>query len=474
MDPGTLLVAEQAISTTVEATALASIGLAQKTQPLSATFTRISSAAFLPRSSHTLSVVSGRAYIFGGRTETGALASNDVHIVTLPLKTRDEAQPDYQCVPALRRGEDGERWNDEVPSARAGHGAWAIGTRIYVFGGFGADGEALDEGGRIWVFDTTLLNWSHVDPEEAKEGGGFYPAPRFDCGFTGSEHPLPPGADGKLKVLGAQIQDKISKTIPAVVSPPSPPSEPHGTLFVVGGLSSPDSDPVVDAWAFTIATRTWLQLPAPPLNPSSSPSIALANDTLYLITSTSSLSSSIHFLPVSHTLHPSPSDPLPPSWQTLDFPTNPLVPGPRPRKGAGFLSITTGNGRLYLLYFLGEKDPSSSSSPSSSNTAHESKDVQGRPAMFWSDMFSFQPLASELSPARVKDSTRETIGVSSGNGTWAEVKVVANEEAGGEGKSHMGPRGWFACDVVGDGTVLLWGGLDGRGTEGDGWILGVR
>lgn len=71
MDPATFIVAEQAVSTTVEGAAIAGIGLAQSTQPLNATFTRITSEAFLPRSSHTISVVAGKAYIFGGEESAG-------------------------------------------------------------------------------------------------------------------------------------------------------------------------------------------------------------------------------------------------------------------------------------------------------------------------------------------------------------------------------------------------------------------
>lgn len=74
MDPATFVVAEQAVSTTVEGAAIAGIGLAQSTQPLNATFTRITSEAFLPRSSHTISVVAGKAYIFGGEKSPGRIA----------------------------------------------------------------------------------------------------------------------------------------------------------------------------------------------------------------------------------------------------------------------------------------------------------------------------------------------------------------------------------------------------------------
>ena len=84
-----------------------------------------------------------------------------------------------------------------------------------------------------------------------------------------------------------------------------------------------------------------------------------------------------------------------------------------------------------------------------------------------------------MSPAGVKDSTRSTLGVDTGGGTWAEVRVIANEEGRGkleeEGKSHPGPRGWFGSDRRGGAEGVLWGGIAGRGqTEGDGWIISIK
>lgn len=464
MDPATFLVAEQAISTTVEGAALASIGIAQKTLPLSATLTRISSPGFLPRSSHTLTVANDHAYIFGGTDEHGQLAGNEMHIVSLPLKSKSSGDPDYKCVPAL--GEDSG--DGSVPAQRVGHVACRVGERLFVFGGKGKDGHALEEKGRVWVFDATTLQWSYLDPS-----GDTYPQARFYHGGVSSQQPLPAGSDGKLQVLSSQIQESISKTLPSLVGKPSPPSELHGTLFVSNGITSDGSEPLDDIWAFTIASKTWSRLPSAPSKISYSPGLATATDHLYLVTGSAEVASEILQLPIpKHLLHGTAkdvndvSDP-PVLWTTIPFPTNPLTPGPRPRQGAGLLPITTGNGRSYLLYVLGEK-------AAITKTADEEE-----PRTFWSDIFSYQPPASRLSPASIKDSTRSTLGIGTGEGTWAEVQVIANEEGGqkleGEGKSHPGPRGWFGCDSIGGGDVVLWGGVNGKEeVEGDGWIISVR
>ena len=70
------------------------------------------------------------------------------------------------------------------------------------------------------------------------------------------------------------------------------------------------------------------------------------------------------------------------------------------------------------------------------------------------------------------------MGIPTGEDTWAEVKIVTVTEGETEGKSHPGPRGWFASTSVGreieGGGVLVWGGVNGKGeVEGDGWIINV-
>ena len=166
-------------------------------------------------------------------------------------------------------------------------------------------------------------------------------------------------------------------------------------------------------------------------------------------------------------------------WTTLPFPTNPLTPGPRPRKGAGLVPVTTGNGREYLLYFLGEK--ASTTHAPSDETANEKEDekIEKDERTFWSDTYSYQVPAIPITAAGIKDATRQAMGIATGEDTWAEVKVEAKIESGekeSEGKAHPGPRGWFASCMVPSqpGSVVLWGGVNGKGeTEGDGWLVDV-
>ncbi|MCJ1279433.1 hypothetical protein MMC21_007257 [Puttea exsequens] len=477
MDPATvtgLVAAEQVVSTTVEGSAVAAYGLSQPTQPLSATITRVSSDAFLPRLNHSVTVVSGSAYIFGGETSPGQLAGDEVHIVSLPLKKAgNERKPDYKVVPSLGEGKDGS-----VPGKRAGHLAAAIGEQIYVFGGYREEKEPVQEKGGVWVFNTSTLAWSYLDPAE----GSNLPVGRYLGAGAASEHPLPNKDASSSTGYGQQISSAMGK-LPALIGKGQEPQEPHGSLVICGGILK-GGEPVHDTWIFNIITQTWSSLPAPPFTSTGPPSVALTHNRLYLISSSSDLSSEIHYLPFTKETYSDARGEgevglttTQAQWSTLPFPTNPLTPGPRPRQGAGLIPVTTGNGREYLLYFFGQK--SSSPSAKASSSEHTSSDTAAaQPPIFWSDIWSYQIPAVPITAAGIKDATRSAMGISTGEGTWAEVKIEPVVEGAEEGKSHPGPRGWFASShvgrEVGGGGVLVWGGVNGKGeTEGDGWMLNV-
>ena len=489
MDPATasgLLVAEQVVSTTLEGGALAAYGLAQSTQPLTATYTRISSDAFLPRTNHSITVVYGQAYIFGGEEEPGKLAGDEVHIVSLPLKkAANERKPDYKVVPSLGEGGDGT-----VPGRRAGHSAVALGGRIYMFGGRGEEQKALEEKGRVWVFDTKTLGWSYVDPVE-----GEVPAGRYRHGAAATEHPLPSTNKSSEAGYGEQIKSAIGN-LPSLVGKGSStsPQEPHGSLIISGGQRNPEAV-YDDVWMFNIANRTWSRLPQHPITSGKlapAPSFALTPKGLYMVSSSSDVSDlggDIHYLLLTKDSYYNTQDKsktslksAEPKWTTTHFPANPLTPGPLLRQGAGLIPITTGNGREYLLYFLGEKFLP----PKSNSTASEATDAeqpiapeQANSPTFFSDTWSYQVLPASPSAASIKDATRSAMGISTGEGTWAEVKIETVVEGETEGKSHPGPRGWFASCPIGkeiDGAgLLIWGGVNGKGeVEGDGWVVTVK
>ncbi|KAJ0119140.1 kelch domain-containing protein [Diaporthe amygdali] len=182
----------------------------------------------MPRSSHSINVIAGSAYIFGGEIRPREPVDNDMHVITLPFSS---AGADYYAVKAkavpkseipqvptvIAPSEDGnddtskekdlsevplstpaeekadvvtgsENINDgpdpssskgkepahadfdrstlgDVPSPRVGHATAVIGNRIFLFGGRGGPEMApLEEHGRVWVFDTKTHLWSYLDP----------------------------------------------------------------------------------------------------------------------------------------------------------------------------------------------------------------------------------------------------------------------------------------------------------------------
>lgn len=181
----------------------------------------------LARSSHSINIVSGNAYIFGGEVEPRKPVDNDVHVIVLPyssasadyytvkpkaapkaeapqiptvveptgededaggqgkgkekdLSDVDLASPQPEDAAAAAAPEGSENISKgkaparaeadtaslgSVPGARVGHATAVVGSRIFLFGGRGGpDMEPLEESGRVWVFDTKTHLWSHLDP----------------------------------------------------------------------------------------------------------------------------------------------------------------------------------------------------------------------------------------------------------------------------------------------------------------------
>lgn len=83
---------------------------------VSAKWTRIPALA-LPRSSHSLSLINSKAYIFGGEIEARKPVDNAVHVVD------------------IKTGEHESVLVENAPPARVGHAAATLHSKIYIFGG---------------------------------------------------------------------------------------------------------------------------------------------------------------------------------------------------------------------------------------------------------------------------------------------------------------------------------------------------
>ncbi|KAF2996009.1 hypothetical protein E8E13_001587 [Curvularia kusanoi] len=401
--------------------------VSKPTLPLKATFHRIAtisgdhSGRSLERSHHSLSVVNNRAYIFGGITADNKLASNDVHAVT--LQHTGQPETDYSLIPAIPSGE-----SKQVPDARASHAACTFHGNIVIYGGCNVKDELLQEESSVWLFSPDRKTWEHLLP---------------------STLDLAPGPRRHARLFA---QDKC--------------------IVLFGGYDE-TGDLASDIWQFDIAARVWWQLPTAPV---ATTNAALANNQLWLISGSDSMSSQLHHLDIS-----SPKNEM--SWDTFTFPTNPMAPGPRARQNGALLPIHTGYGRNYLIYLLGSRADTPAAPGSAPEDLSHAKD-----ATQWSDTWALQIPSSDLQmkastsfkeaikPAKIKDAIRSALGADTHELSWGEAVVQVPSEKELEemdGKLHPGPRAFFGADVMQDEkSIALWGGVNAKGERtGDGWVI---
>lgn len=460
MEPG-VAAAAYGVETAVEGAAGAAIAIAKSTMPLKATWKRIPTDTILPRSSHSLSIIKSKAYIFGGEQQPREPVDNHVHVFTLQSANNDEV--DYQVIQARAATNE-----EPVPCPRVGHTATVVDDRIYVFGGRGGKAmKPLEENGRVWVFDSKMNQWSYLDPAK----GSPYPAARSYHASTSTEHPASTFHEKTVQdpapFNAAHDQIPTDQTVSPMGTIDSG-FDDHGTIFIHGGC--PASGRVSDVWAFNIGARTWSQYPDAPGPARGGPSLTFSRKRLYRFggfDGEKELGGSIQVLRLTNLTFNDKGGqgelgvaPLNGQWESIEAPVGTPMPGDR--SVAGLQPVTTGQGRQYLLLFLGERDPSSSG-----------HDAAGK---FWDDVWSFQIPPEGMTAASFKDATRQLFGAKTGEGTWARVDVPESSMSGKV--EHPGKRGWFASAPAQDldpGSFLLWGGVLGDNSRaGDGWILTVE
>ena len=487
MDPA-LATAAYVAEDAVELSAGAAIAIAQPTLPIKANWrpiTDLPNQPGLARHSHSLAVVNGRAYVFGGSTSssaddgTGAAKGeigNEVLVVTLP--TTDGAEADVKVVPAKPAIAGGK-----VPVARQGHAATVVDQRIFIFGGRSPNGHLLkdEEEGAVWVFDTSVDVWEYLAPAPRTPT----PATRHGHAMTATEHPVPgkstfrQGARSELEraeklAQEGRAEDEVSGAVETSL-------QFGGTLFVHGGVTAHGARES-DAWAFDVASRIWRRLPDPPGMGRTGASLAISRDRMYRFggfDGQRQLGGGIEYLKLSKGTFDDKGGKAEADvvakrdrWVSVPFPEDKEGKegiGPGPRSGAGLHAITTGQGRNYLVLVLGERE---------TTEGEDSKGVTG--TKYWDDVWAYQVRPEGMSGASFKDAARQLFGAKQYEGTWARVDVP--EASMKEGvQPRPGGRGGFASAVLGgvdNAGVMLWGGVgDGeggkRGNE-EGWILSLE
>lgn len=486
--------------------------------PLKATFTKIKAPPLL-RSSHTLSVVGNKAFIFGGditpsEQDGSQVADNAMHVFTLPSTALTEA--DYQSIPARPAQQGGD-----VPPARMAHTASVIDNSIFIFAGStaGPDTKPLEENGRIWIFDTRFNTWSFLDPLPNTP----QPQMRCDHASAATSHPRPaskPAADENASP-NIPLPNAPQSPAPATETVEPPQEGEYGTIFIhAGKLCSGETTD--DLWSFDLHSRTWAELPPAPGGPLILSSLTIVRDRLYKFGGLESrdmprvYGHQIDFLDLN--INDEFADkggkgnmPVGPrgQWRSNLFPYDAEIDhsvddkgreeGRRPegRGACGFVPVSTGQGREYILLFGGLGNLATSEAAAS--------------GVILDDMWSFQLKPEGGTAGALKDATRGVLmGKDTGEGAVKEVQYFAGEnsekdvsggdnvgtggesegrsvsieEGGGrmiqEGQNRpMGGRGFFGVDALGEvgghKSVLVHGGeTHTHDRLGDMWVVSVE
>jgi Galactose oxidase, central domain/Kelch motif len=453
-----------ATETAVKGSAISAHATSEATAPLHVRFHKLKSPSQeLARSSHTLNIVKGKAYIFGGDLASGS-SDPYMHVITLPADV-SLGDVDYNRIePKTAGNRPLEKYADQadpnadrtnhIPDSRAGHASAVVGEVIYVFGGrYPSESSAhlLREQGIMHAFDTMSETWSTIHPHPTKCSSGV-PKARIYASMASTEHPLPGTAEE------ASVRE-------------------HGTLFLHGGYDY-HGTLMRDIWAFDVAGRVWSQWPSvPDVGAEEVPGegkICRTESRLYrvgdgfgkvdwldlVIDTIDDFSgkgewgvgpkSGTWGMTVEKTQEKSEAKV---ATEPLKTPLTKVDDIPVSRKGYGMLPITTGAGREYLFMLLGEDGPGS----------------------MVRDVWSFQ-IRGET-PAILKDTIRSAVKRQTGEKTWARSVVVESTKDEGPLEVQAG-LSRFAVDDwrdMGAGRVVLWGGKNASGQHiADGWLLEIE
>ena len=232
-----------------------------------------------------------------------------------------------------------------------------------------------------------------------------------------------------------------------------------------------------DALAFDVRSRTWSNLPMPKGPPTEGAGLALEGNNLYLFGGKATTETGEVAIATTQVLDASPvwqhaedgTTPLNSGWTWGSLSVGPGAEGspgttPSPRFAAGLESVTTGQGRHYLLLLGG-----SSPAPNKNMTLLD-------------DIWAFQLPSERASAAMAKDAARAGLKRETHEAHWAEVGYKYTDTKGeeveqnkGSGIKGFGSRSGFASargTEVDGASVVVWGGVDGEGNIlSDGWLI---
>ncbi|KAF4334767.1 nitrile-specifier 5 [Fusarium beomiforme] len=532
----------------------------QKKSSMKGTWERID-APDVPRSSHSLNIVHGTAYLFGGEIEPRKPVDNDMHVVTLPwssagadyfkikaVAAKPDAQPkkveaqqpvqpkapepvkseekadeeeiEKKLDEVSLEEEDEEDEEDEdddssdeepeskskgkqpagpeqlelgdVPASRVGHATAVIGSRIFLFGGRGGpDMRPLNEGGRVWVFDTRSNTWTYLDPAPVVPGGAIVPqpAPRSYHTATSIDRPrdFAPKRHKEPETWGQWALGDTSKTgIPqaplvgnVAEEAVDEESDGYGTFFIHAGCLA-NGERTNDIWAFNVHDRTWTELPAAPGPARGGSAICVSKTRLFRFggfDGHNELGGQLDFIHLEVETFDDKGTKgevavrARGGWQTIfesdpntdstEIHAEPAQTWPEPRSVASLEAITSGAGYEYLVLTMGERNPSSQ--------GHEGA------GKFLNDVWAFQVPPLGMTAASVTAAMWQAMGRKTGEGKWTKLDLEPYDDDNSDEMPVA--RGWLASAPMGEleeSGILIWGGLgEDNARLGDGWILRV-
>ncbi|KAG7109719.1 Alkaline phosphatase H like protein [Verticillium longisporum] len=366
----------------------------------------------LSRYNHTVTVIEGKAYMFGGQKQDSQLCSVNIHALAIPT-TGVAAASEYACYPALAM-KDVDTGEMIVPVPRTEHAACARGHYLVIHGGRDATGAVIDED-CIWLWDSRALSWSRI---QAPSQIGKRLSPRY------GHH-----------IFLAGKEDVV---------------------VLHGGRTGPETPANMETWLFTFDTLAWTKLPSSPAAPMAA---AFVDHVLYTVSRGVNTPGAINFLDIRDSAADRErADAL--EWQTVDYAVSPLTPAPKPREGGALVPITTGVGRNYLIHMFGHSDGA----------------LAGEGDFYsdiWSLQVPSRGLSAAALKDAIREKLPRA---ESGEFSWAEIEIVPEEKDSGGGKAHPGPRALFGAAAAGDANLVFWGGINGSdgGNEEDSWLLQIQ
>ncbi|KAI1270361.1 hypothetical protein F5Y18DRAFT_11217 [Xylariaceae sp. FL1019] len=486
----------------------------------------------LPRSSHSLDVVAGNAYIFGGEMRDGHAVDNDMHVVVLPssganadyyaVKAKpspDTAEPEKipssiaeddetglrdpltdvslsppapatpssssEASPLVGKGKGPE--TRDVPSGRIGHATAVIGTRIFLFGGrsSGAESSTLDERGRVWIFETKTHTWTYLDPHHTSP----IPPARSYHAAVATDKPRDFSGIKPIRMRRSSTWKEWAEGDSAEVGIPQRPIAGHiaesaiddeasgagfGTFIIHGGCLA-DGSRTADIWSFDVHAYTWKQLPDAPSPARGGACLAMAKSRLYRFggfDGTTELGGQLDVLELG-------LDEF--NDQSTIGEIGIVARGSWHSIVAPYTPETTGTetkpwpaprsvSNLSLVHAGGGREYLVLSLGQSSPAAEDAKT-----GSFHSDVWAFQVPPLGGTTASVTDAFSQIVGKKTGEGTWTSVNVGPYDDEEKMDVRGPGPRGWFAAAPLTDleeNGVFIFGGIAENGARlGDGWIF---